>query len=408
MALVSVLLPTFARNASGLLHQAIRSVLEQDMSDLELLVVDDGSVDGSASTIGEFVKKDGRVRHIRFDRNIGLPALTTAQAFRQSSGEYIAWQFDDCAWMPHHLSSLLAVAKHKPDAGIIYGQAVVKTRNAIREFGEAFNREKMRSQNLIPNCSTLVLRKVYDTIGWADPSILLKRNNDYDLWVRASERFDLIFIQKAVAIEHGEDLEDSLGNSVSLLHDLAKKYMLTNRNEYLKIENMHNWKPFAPSEWMDQFEIEQFAFIAFEHFLRTCDFSEGLSVVQKLIPSRFEKMGTYSDSALQTDLIFKILHWYYNNVKKLENITRKAIQELDTSNEAKQAYIKELHASVLAKQAYIDELHSSILAKEDCIDENEKQIVRLSRFARRNPFYHLVRILEKCGVLTASKKSMNS
>ena len=91
MLIVSVLLPTYNRNDSGLLSNAINSVLSQDFSDLELLVCDDGSIDGSAETIRKFAEQDNRVKHIRFDENVGLPAYTTAVAFTQSIGQFIAW-----------------------------------------------------------------------------------------------------------------------------------------------------------------------------------------------------------------------------------------------------------------------------------------------------------------------------
>lgn len=111
MPLVSVLLPTHARNKSGLLSKAISSVLAQDFSDFELFVIDDGSSDGSVETIQEFCNLDKRVRHIRFEENVGLPALTAAHALKQSSGKYIAWQFDDCTWMSNHLIDLVEAAQ---------------------------------------------------------------------------------------------------------------------------------------------------------------------------------------------------------------------------------------------------------------------------------------------------------
>lgn len=287
MALVSVMLPTFARNKNGMLRKAIDSVLAQDMADLELFVLDDGSTDGTADTIRQIAAADVRVKHIRFDVNIGLPALTTAYGFRESKGEYIAWQFDDCEWLPDHLSSLLAVSNAHPAAGVVYGQVSVHTPDGERTFGLPFDRDALLKSNLIPNCSTLVRRTVYETVGWIDPSVLLKRTNDYDLWVRASKQFDFAFLPKVVAVEKGQVQPDSLGNSVSVDWQLAQRYAAVNRNDRLLISNMDNWEPSKPEPWMAGAELEAFAKIAIQHFVRIGHPEKSVEVAHSLLPGVF-------------------------------------------------------------------------------------------------------------------------
>jgi glycosyltransferase involved in cell wall biosynthesis len=275
MPLVSVFLPTYSRNSSGLLSSAIESVLSQIFTDFELLVIDDGSTDGSSDTIAEFCKRDSRVKHIRFEQNVGLPALTSAKAFLHSTGKFIAWQFDDCTWKSDHLSSLVQVALEQNEPCIVYGQADVKTIDGNMVFGESLTTSKLELRNVIPNVSTLIDRRIIDHIGWFDPSVILKRVCDYDFWIRASKNFKFIFINKSIAIEGGEILSDSLGNSVSLFRDLNLRVIKSNRNEYLKISNMDNWKPFEPYEWMNELDKEKLAYLTFEHFLRVKNIKEG-------------------------------------------------------------------------------------------------------------------------------------
>ena len=57
---ISVVMPTFARGADGLLRRSIETVLGQSFQEFELLVVDDGSTDGSSDIISDFVRKDSR------------------------------------------------------------------------------------------------------------------------------------------------------------------------------------------------------------------------------------------------------------------------------------------------------------------------------------------------------------
>src|SRR2546430_3881689 len=73
--LVSVILPTYARHASGRLQRAVDSVLSQSFTNFELIIVDDGSTDGSNEFIEHCRALDPRVVHVRHELNSGLPAL---------------------------------------------------------------------------------------------------------------------------------------------------------------------------------------------------------------------------------------------------------------------------------------------------------------------------------------------
>lgn len=360
MPLVSVVLPTYSRNASGLLRKAIESVLAQDMPDLELLVVDDGSTDGSAKTIAELAATDSRVKHIRFDKNVGLPAYTTGEAFRQSAGEYIAWQFDDCEWKPYHLSSLLKLANDNPDAAVFYGKVHWNNGSTHVEFGENFNKEKLLTNtNIIPNCSTLIRRKVYETVGWVDPSVLLKRTNDLDLWIRASKEFEFIHLPRVVAVENGVSLSDSLGNSVSLASSLSLKYSAHDRNKYLNISNFDQWTPYSPPEWMNEEEKEEYAFIAFEHYLRIDDISNGCKAVETAIP----KLS--GDGQLSMQGAFK---WFSS---RMMNEHRRALL---SHGDHMQEQLKHINT----QQIYIDQQQLHIDKQQALVDQLQTEIDRLS------------------------------
>lgn len=349
MPLVSVLLPTYSRNASGYLRDAIMSVLEQDMPDFELFVVDDGSVDDSASTISDIAAKDSRVRHVRFEENIGLPAFTCGFAFRQTSGEFIAWQFDDCVWKPDLLSSLIEVAKCNPDAGMVYAQAQMNLGDSSSILGEVFDRETLLQRNIIPNCSTLIRRSVFLKTGWFDPSVLLKRVCDYDMWVRISQGFELLFLEKVLAVENGMSLPDSLGNSVTLYASLAKKYQECNRTSYLQIQNIDNWDPYKASEWMDELEKEQFAQILFEHFLRIKKYKKAVSMVCETLPAKFIGGGV-DVTGYGPDILQEVFVWYIGRLNEGKQRRETELCEY-ISNQAN--YIEN-------QQSYIDRQHKMI------------------------------------------------
>lgn len=109
---VSVVLPTFNREQT--VGRAIHSVLGQSFTDLELLVVDDGSTDATAARVSEFA--DHRLRYIRLPQNAGVSAARNAGA-AQARGEWLAFQDSDDEWHLDKLQQQLACAEH--DIGLI-------------------------------------------------------------------------------------------------------------------------------------------------------------------------------------------------------------------------------------------------------------------------------------------------
>ena len=214
MARFSIILPTYRRNQSGRLRKAIESVLAQTFSDFELFLVDDGSTDGSAETIQSFVAQDSRVKHIRFEQNVGLPALTCVRAFLQASGELLAWMFDDCEWTPGYLDEMSGVVDAHPEADVVYAQCQAHFSGGVQIVGVPLDRDAiLAGNNHIPNVSTVIRRSVFYKVGWYDPRIALVRNNDWDFLRRAVlAGISFHHHPKPLTHEYGVALPDSLGN----------------------------------------------------------------------------------------------------------------------------------------------------------------------------------------------------
>lgn len=245
MARVSIILPTYQRNASGQLARAIQSVLNQTFTDFELLVVDDGSIDGSKDTITSFCSADPRVIHIRFEENVGIPALTTVKALQRSSGEFIAWMFDDCEWYPAYLEKMITALDTHLDIGIAYARCEAIIGNQLSQvFGSAYDAEKLKKENYIPNVATVIRKKLFYSLGWHDPRIVALRNNDYDFWCRASAKTNFLFIPEVLTVEHGISLPDSLGNVYVVNTEITQKMLAIDRTEELHPDRIANCNPF--------------------------------------------------------------------------------------------------------------------------------------------------------------------
>jgi glycosyltransferase involved in cell wall biosynthesis len=102
--LVSVVIPTY--NWSNVLRHAIRSVLWQSYSNLELLVIGDGCTDDSEEVVASF--GDERVRWHNLKSNTGSQATPNNKGLDLARGDYIAYQGHDDIWHPNHLGAALS------------------------------------------------------------------------------------------------------------------------------------------------------------------------------------------------------------------------------------------------------------------------------------------------------------
>lgn len=116
--LVSVIVPTYNRRA--LVEGAIRGILEQTHRDFELILVDDGSTDGSLEFIEETFD-DPRIRVFRKENGGSASARNFGVA--QARGRYVAYLDSDDRWLPHFLESQLACARTHPEADLVLGNA---------------------------------------------------------------------------------------------------------------------------------------------------------------------------------------------------------------------------------------------------------------------------------------------
>lgn len=97
---VSVGLPVF--NGEAYLAHAIDSILSQDFGDLELIISDNSSTDGTGDLCRSYVSRDPRVRYFRNERNMG-PVWNYNRVFELSSGKYYMWAAHDDYWEPEYL-----------------------------------------------------------------------------------------------------------------------------------------------------------------------------------------------------------------------------------------------------------------------------------------------------------------
>ena len=95
--MVSIVMPAY--NAEKYIEQAIRSVINQTYKDWELIVIDDGSIDNTASILFELAALDSRIHALKNEKNCGA-SYTRNRAISLARGEWIAFLDSDDLWMP--------------------------------------------------------------------------------------------------------------------------------------------------------------------------------------------------------------------------------------------------------------------------------------------------------------------
>ena len=114
--LVSVIMPAY--NAEPYIEEAIRSVLNQTVNDLELIVIDDTSADRTRDIIHAIAQEDHRVRPVFNEQNLGV-AKTRNRGLELCHGRYVALLDSDDYWKPQMLERMIARAE-ETGADIIY------------------------------------------------------------------------------------------------------------------------------------------------------------------------------------------------------------------------------------------------------------------------------------------------
>jgi glycosyltransferase involved in cell wall biosynthesis len=198
--LVSVVIPTFDRAAC--LGRAVDSVLAQTFTNFELIVVDDGSTDGTAGLLEAYGE---RLRCIR-QHNRGVSAARNS-GIRSARGTYIALLDSDDAWLPQKLEQQAAYFQAHPQAALCQTEEIwvrngkrVNPKTRHRKFsGLIF--EKTLPLCLVSPSAVMMRKSLFDEVGLFDET--LPACEDYDLWLRITWKYPVFLIPTALIVKYG-------------------------------------------------------------------------------------------------------------------------------------------------------------------------------------------------------------
>ncbi len=201
MPKVSVIIPTY--NRLPMLKEAVDSVLTQDFEDLELIVVDDGSTDGTAE---EMKKYGGRVKLIEHTENRGVSAARN-KGILHAKGKYIAFLDSDDLWVKGKLKIEVAFLDDNPHYPLCYtdeiwirkGKRVNPMLKHAKYSGWIF--EKCLPLCIVSPSSVMMRKTLFSKVGLFDEALPVCE--DYDFWLRVSSRFPIFFIHRKLIVKRG-------------------------------------------------------------------------------------------------------------------------------------------------------------------------------------------------------------
>ncbi|MEW6247796.1 MAG: glycosyltransferase family A protein [Nitrospirota bacterium] len=227
--LVSVVIPVF--NGASFVAQAVASVRAQTVKNVEILVVDDGSTDGTQHILEELARTQGIVW---FQQAHGGPARSRNRGIEAARGEFLALLDCDDIWLPDKLEAQLAILRARPQVGVVhtdyevvYEDGTVEERVEARHSREPLVRAFAGGHTALP--STLLIRKsVLDKVGALDPELYGSEDSDLTIRLYRATEFDCVDRVLVKKLQRGHGYRD-----MAFDENTHKERVLTSRERFL-------------------------------------------------------------------------------------------------------------------------------------------------------------------------------
>lgn len=215
-ALVSVVMPV--HNRAKTVVAAVESVLNQSYENIELIIVDDGSTDGSHLLIEAM--NDPRIVLLRETQCGGVSAARN-KGLKVAAGKYIAYLDSDNTWDLRYIAAMVGAFVENPDADAAYsGQLLyrgLENSPFAARFG-SFNKSLLANRNYIDLNAFVHTRALYQQVGGFDQT--LRRYVDWDLIMRMAEEGVMYSVPVLLSNYFYDKAENTITNDATFAHHI--------------------------------------------------------------------------------------------------------------------------------------------------------------------------------------------
>ena len=204
--LVSVVVPSY--NAENFIGATLQSVAQQSYANWEVIVVDDCSTDGTRDLVRAFAIRDERIQLVAMDTNSNLPAVPRNIGIRRATGDLVAFLDHDDLWFKRKLERHVAAHLGNSDLAM--------THSALLNFPGHFDPRELRhlpipvhpmssldrlkAYNTVMCSSAVVQTEVLTQLEGFNESPELRAIEDYELWLRIGERYQLGYLPEVLGL----------------------------------------------------------------------------------------------------------------------------------------------------------------------------------------------------------------
>jgi glycosyltransferase involved in cell wall biosynthesis len=214
---VTVITATY--NSSRTLAWTIQSVLNQDFTDFEYLIVGDACTDNTAKVVADFA--DPRIRFVNLPKNSGSQAAPNNHGLDMAQGGWIAYLGHDDLWFPWHLSSLLKTATAH-NASFAYGMSAIFSPQGLELVYGVAGAGRTAQNYLVPPSSWL---HRLDNQRWRDPD-KLGLGVDNDFLMRWAKKHTLAGSKKLSVLKYPSPMWRLYNRQNNFPQEVAIKQML--------------------------------------------------------------------------------------------------------------------------------------------------------------------------------------
>jgi len=191
---VSVIIPTY--NRAHFLAEAINSVLEQTYKNYEIIVIDDGSTDGTSEIVKQFGNK---IRYF-YQENRG-PSAARNTGIKNAIGDLVAFIDSDDVWLPEKLSLQVKLFDMNHRVGMVSSaffscDSNLNVNRVIKDdrlTNKKYILKKLFIRNIFPTPTVLVKRECFEKVGLFNESYGFAE--DWEMWVRIGLEYDLAYVK---------------------------------------------------------------------------------------------------------------------------------------------------------------------------------------------------------------------
>lgn len=276
LPLVSVIVPCY--NHERFISTCINSILSQSYPNIQLIVLDDGSTDSSASILKEYSEKFGF--YFEAQANLGLAKTLNKAINNYAKGKYISCIASDDYWDVDKIKTQVEFLEQHKNKAMVFGKAqmIDANKQPIGVLGEGIDQQDLKFERLLQEnkviASTAMIRKdILDAVGGFNETIYIE---DWELWLRIAIKHQIGFIDEIQGFYRRHDhnmssnLIKMLGAGTEIInqwchHPLYPQYYKRHILEKARLLEMASFKK---ESIQVLWEHKRYLFAA--HYMKTC------------------------------------------------------------------------------------------------------------------------------------------